>query len=169
MKAPTIKHPAWLVAALCLAGAVHAQTAARSPTGQLIHPARSQGAQQADKDRFECHGWARQESGFDPFQAVQQTAAAQPAPSDDPAASRAGMARGAAGGAAIAELADKSAGKGAAVGVIGASVRQRVRQQQSVSAQQQQAAHQQAARTQQRGVYERGFAACMEARGYVVR
>jgi hypothetical protein len=90
------------------------------------------------------------------------------------------MVKGAAGGAAVAELADRDAGKGAAVGVLGAAMRERMKQQQqqqSAQAQQQQLAQQQArlaaqqqqVRAQQRSAFDRGFAACLEARGYVVK
>lgn len=75
----------------------------------------------------------------------------------------------AAGGAAIAELADKDAGKGAAVALLGAGLRQQMQQGKQLAAQQQQALQQQAAVAQKRGTYDRGFAACMEARGYVVK
>jgi hypothetical protein len=80
------------------------------------------------------------------------------------------MARGAAGGAAVAELTNHDAGRGAAAGLVGTSVIGRVREQQAAQArQQQQAAQQQAARGQARSKYDRGFAACMEARGYTVK
>jgi hypothetical protein len=92
------------------------------------------------------------------------------------------MVMGAAGGAAVAELADRDAGKGAAAGVLGAAVRERVRQQQqgaqaqqqqqqlvAQQAQQQAIAQHQARTQQQRAAFDRGFAACLEARGYVVK
>ncbi|NRF67325.1 hypothetical protein HLB44_10045 [Aquincola sp. S2] len=177
-----MKHPTLLLVALCLACAVaQAQTGSRGPTGQLVYPAKGQGAQQADKDRFECHEWARQQSGFDPSQAApaaptSTAAIATSAQGQGAAPAMAGMAMGAAGGAAVAELADRDAGKGAAVGVLGAGLRQRAKQQQAMSAQQQQqqaqqqqVQQQQTARAQQRGLYDRGFAACMEGRGYVVK
>ena len=64
-------------------------------------------------------------------------------------------------------------GRGAAIGVIGAGVREKVKQQQAQqqrqAAQQQAQQQQQAARAQQQAAFQRGFAACMEARGYVVK
>jgi hypothetical protein len=174
-----------LLAALALAVActcvgAQAPAGSRGPTGQLIYPAKGQGPQQAERDRFECHEWARLQSGFDPSQAAAPaTPAATPpaAPANGSTAALADTVRGAAGGAAVAELADKDAGKGAAVGVLGAGLRQiaqrQQQQQHALSAQQQQQAQQQAlqqaARAQQRSVYDRGFAACMEARGYVTK
>jgi regulator of replication initiation timing len=77
----------------------------------------------------------------------------------------------------VAELTHGDAGKGAAIGVVGAGLRERIQQQQAqqqkqAQQQQQQQAQQQqqqAARAQHRSAFERGFAACMEARGYVLK
>ncbi|MGV8825051.1 hypothetical protein [Methylibium petroleiphilum] len=157
---------ALLLTAFVLAGgALPLQSMARSPTGQVVYPAKGQSAKQADQDRYECHDWAREQSGFDPTQAP-PPASSTPSGSAQPSGA---MVRGAAGGAAVAELADRDAGKGAATGLLGSALRQRAQQQQTLSAEQQRAAQQQAARLQQRSTYDRGFGACMEARGYVVK
>ena len=150
------------VLTLALIAASFASFAQAAP---IIYPAKGQPPTLQDKDRFECYEWARAQSGFDPVQPNAQAAQQQPA---DPnaAPSLAGMARGAAGGAAVAELTDHSAGKGAAAGALGAAVFERARAQQAAAARQQQASQQQSAR---RSTYERAFGACMEARGYVVR
>jgi hypothetical protein len=161
------RHALLLLSALALAaGALHAQSTGRGPTGQMLYPAKGQTVQQAERDKFECHEWAKAQSGFDP--ASMQT---QPAPQQQAKSgySTGGMVAGAAGGAAVAELADKDAGKGAAVGLLGAGLRQQMQQSKQMSAQQQQAMQQQAAAAQKRGTYDRGFAACMEARGYIVK
>jgi Tfp pilus assembly protein PilV len=63
------------------------------------------------------------------------------------------------------------------VGVLGAAMRdhmkqqqqQQAKQQQAAQQQQQQRAQQQAVNTQQRATFERAFGACMEGRGYVVK
>jgi hypothetical protein len=162
-----MKRAALLLCALALAaGSLHAQSNGRGPTGQMLYPAKGQSAQQAERDTFECHQWAKQQSGFDPTQATPATAAQQPSANRS---GTGGMVAGAAGGAAIAEIADKDAGKGAAVGLLGAGLRQQMQQNKQLTAQQQQALQQQAALAQRRGTYDRGFAACMEARGYVVK
>jgi hypothetical protein len=148
------------------AGMPHAQSNGRGPTGQMLYPANGQSSEQAERDTFECHQWAKQQSGFDPTQAAPAGAPQQPAANRS---STNGMVAGAAGGAAIAELADKDTGKGAAVGALGAGLRQQMQQGKQLSAQQEQALQQQAALVQKRGTYDRGFAACMEARGYVVK
>jgi hypothetical protein len=139
-------------------------------TGPVIYPAKGQAPMQQDRDRYECHDWARSQSGFDPTQPAMPVASAstkQQAPAEP---SMGTMLRGAAGGAAVAELTHHDAGRGAAAGLLGASVLSRAREQQAMQARQQQAAQQQqAARGQARSTYERGFSACMEARGYVVK
>jgi hypothetical protein len=167
----------WCAAAMLLgAAAAHAQN-----TAPVIYPAKGQSAKQQDQDRYECHTWARGQSGFDPTQAPQSAAPAQsaaatttPSPSGAPVS---GMAAGAMGGAAVAELTHHDAGRGAAAGAIGGAVIQRVKQQQAAQQQQakQQAAQQQASqqqasvRSQQRATYERAMGACMEGRGYTVK
>lgn len=156
-----------LLAALAFAAAAHAQSGTTTP---VIYPAKGQSAQQLDKDKYECHDWARRQSGFDPTQA--QAAAATPATGTAQGSGNAagGMAAGAMGGAAVAELSHHDAGRGAAIGALGAAALTRAKQAQArQQQQQQQAQQQQAARAQQRSVYERSFAACLEARGYSVR
>ncbi len=158
--------------ACALAAALTATTAlAQSP---VIYPAKGQSPKQQDVDRYQCHDWARSQSGFDPT-------TAQPPPNQQPSASTTaassskdsatGMVKGAARGAAVAELSHHDAGRGAAIGVLGSGVMERVKQQKAAQAQagQQQAAAAQAAAGQQRMAYSRGFAACMEGRGYVVK
>lgn len=163
------RHAFLLLSALTLvAGALHAQSTGRGPTGQMLYPAKGQSAQQAERDKFECHEWAKTQSGFDPA-AMQAPPTSQQQQQAKSGYSTGGMVAGAAGGAAIAEIADKDAGKGAAVGLLGAGLRQQMQQQKQMTAQQQQAMQQQAAVAQKRGTYDRGFAACMEARGYIVK
>jgi len=165
------------VAMLIGAAAAHAQN-----TPSVIYPAKGQSAKQQDQDRYECHTWAREQSGFDPTQVAPTTAPTQTVPAGTTTASSAGapagsMAAGAMGGAAVAELTHHDAGRGAAAGALGGAVIQRVKQQQAAQQQQarQQAAQQQAnqqqasARSQQRATYERAIGACMEGRGYTVK
>jgi hypothetical protein len=152
--------------AITLAGApavVSAQAGA-----PVVYPAKGQSAHQQDQDKFQCYGWAKGQTGFDPMQAP---------PPDDGAARttnasknpNAGLVRSAAMGAAVGELAHHDAGRGAAAGVVGSAVIDGVRQRQTVQAQQQRTAQQQAARKQQQQTFDRAFGACMEARGYAVR
>ena len=137
--------------ALGTAGLVHAA----GTTSPAIYPAKGQSAKQQDKDKYQCYGWAREQTGFDPA----QPATASAPPSGMPPGA---MVRGAAGGAAIAAISDHDPAGGAAAGALGAAVRGRMKERQA-------AQQQQAAQAQQKAAYERAFKACMEGRGYVLR
>lgn len=138
----------------------------------VIYPAHGQTVAQTDRDKLACADWSRGQSGFDPLQPTPQAAAA-PAPAATTNGMNGSVVKGAAGGAAVAELTHGDAGRGAAIGVIGAGLREQIMkqqaQQQKQAQQQQQTQQQQAARAQQKAMFDRGFAACMEARGYVVK
>jgi hypothetical protein len=181
MKGPHTMQRYVLAAGLCALG-LSCALAAAAPM-PVIYPAKNQSAAQTDRDKLSCYDWSRGQSGFDPMQpppaapAQATAAAAVPTTSTQPDGS---MVRGAAGGAAIAELTKGDVGKGAAIGVVGAGVRDQIKKQQAqqqkaaqqqAQAQQQQAAmaQQQAALAQGKAQFDRGFAACMEARGYVVK
>lgn len=150
----------------------------------FIYPTKGQTAEQQSRDRYECHSWAVQQTGFDPSNPNMARAAAPPMPAPPPAEPRRGGllrggARGAALGAvggAIAGDAGKGAAIGAATGALFGGMRRRAqlrrqndanrRYQQQVAAAQQ---RQQAAGSQQRDTYNRAMGACLSARGYTVR
>lgn len=148
------------------AGLVQAQpaSAANGSPGAastpVIYSAKGQSARQQDKDRYECHDWSRQQSGYDPSQAASTTTASGTAGGAAPPG--AGMAQGALRGAAVGELVGHDASRGAAIGVLGGAALAQTRQAE-------QSRQQQAARGQQRAKYERAFGACMEGRGYVLK
>lgn len=165
-----------------LFGACAAQAIAQGNAQPVIYPAKGQSARQQDQDRYECHSWAREQSGgYDPTQPVPPSAplptAQAPGGSTRTSSTATGMATGAMGGAAVAELTNHNAGRGAAAGALGGAVIQRVKANQAQQTQQlqqqgtqQQALQQQAAaRNQQRATYERALGACMEGRGYTVK
>ncbi len=137
----------------------------------FIYPTRGQSPQQQDRDRYECHSWAVQQTGFDPSRA--QTAQAPPPSQEAP---QGGVLRGAAGGAALGAVGGAisgNAGKGAAVGaamggLFGGMRRagQKQRQQQEQAAY---AAQQQQAAAQGQGAYNRAIGACLSGRGYTVQ
>ena len=142
-----------------------------------IYPQRNQSAEQQQRDRYECHSWAIQQSGFDPTRPqVAQTAPPPPSSAEPP---QGGVLRGGARGAAVGAVGGAiagDAGKGAAVGaatgaLIGGMRRadQRRRQEAEMEQYQQQA---QAAAAQQgagSAAYERALSACLSGRGYTVR
>lgn len=139
----------------------------RSPGQMYIYPAKGQSQQQQDKDRYECHTWAVQQSGFDPSQA----SPGNPNAYDPQPSSQRRVLKGAAGGAALGAIGGAiggDAGKGAAIGAgvgagAGALRRRQDRKQQSANQQQQAQAQQ-----SQVGSYQRAMAACLQGRGYTI-
>ncbi len=111
-------------------------------TQMLVYPAKGQSAEQQQKDEFECHQWAVQQTGYDPTRAQQVP--------QQQTTQRGGALRGAAGGAligtgigAIAGDAGKGAAIGAGAGALAGGARQRQQQQQREAANQQAQAQQQ--------------------------
>ncbi len=160
-------------------------TSMSSYLGLHTFPAKNQAAEQQQKDEMACYDWAKQDSGYDPLaaaQAQQQATAPPPAQPNVPQTRGAGV-KGAAGGAATGAVVGAIAGdtgKGAAAGAAAGAMTGRARArradamaQKQAQAQQQQQAQQQAqakAQTQQKlDGFKKGFGACMEAKGYVVK
>ena len=133
--------------------------------GMVVYPAKGQSAEQQQKDEFECHQWAVQQTGYDPTRA-QQAPQQQATQSGRPVAK--GTAGGALVGAGIGSLSGK-AGKGMAIGAgVGALAGGAKRRQQE---RQQAAANQQAQATQQAQIdrYNKAKQACLEGKGYTVK
>src|SRR4030095_10266172 len=89
----------------------------------FVYPKPGQSQDAFQKDQYECHNWAKQQTGFDP--ALPPQTAAAPPPQQGGAVR--GAARGAAVGAvggAIAGDAGKGAAVGAGVGATGGAIRQ---------------------------------------------
>src|SRR5271155_4889859 len=82
-----------LVALFVLLGAGVAST---QSTDMFIYPSKGQSQAQQDKDRYECHTWAVQQTGFDPSKP--QTANVPPA--QQPQSSKPHVLQGAGRGAA---------------------------------------------------------------------
>ena len=137
----------------------------------IIYPAKGQGPEQLEKDKYECYSWAKQQTGFDPMQIPQ---ASTPPPAKQ--APKGGVVRGAAGGAGVGAAVGSfsgEAGKGAAAGaaaggLVGGMRRAEQRRGQEVA--EQQWSQQQAAEySQKRNTYNRAYGACLEGRGYTVK
>ena len=65
------------LAGVTLGGSVFAQTAALGTSAApFIYPSKGQTAQQEQKDKNECYGWASQQTGFDPAQELEEQQAA---------------------------------------------------------------------------------------------
>ena len=139
-----------------------------SAQGVIAYPAQGQTQDQQDRDRYECHAWAVQQSGFDPTQQVAQA----PPPSPPPVTTS--PLRGAGRGAAIGAVGGAiggDAGKGAAIGAASGALiggirrREQVRQQQAY---QQQYAAQNGSSAAQKSTYDRAVRTCLQGRGYTV-
>src|SRR5215469_13618864 len=134
-----------------------------------VYPAKGQSQAQQDKDRYECHNWAVQQTGFDPSR-PQTTASTSSGSTYQPSQPHVlkGAGRGAALGAvggAITGDAGKGAAAGAAMGGVAGGFRRRDERRQQANAQ---AANANAAATNQRAGYNRALATCLQGRGYTV-
>lgn len=142
----------------------------------FIYPAKGQSAQQQDKDKYECYGWAKGQSGFDPM-AVPRTTT--PPPPDANRSVLGGVVGGGVTGAVVGGVAGaagggkKSVGKGARTGgAIGGMLGGM-----SASGSNQKASQDRKdwerreanIYAQNRERYDRAFGACMEGRGYTVK
>src|SRR5580693_5421753 len=180
-----LKPPTWMVVALSCAlaacatpppprhvGAAPAPPPA-APAQLVVYPAKGQSPEQLERDRYECHVWAVQQSGFDPSQPgvpPGQRVVVQPA--NPPGSGTAiGAIAGAILGAAIAGPRNAGAGlvfggiTGAAVGTASdANAQAQANAEQSRLDAGYNAA---AAQNMQRSAnYRRAISACLDARGY---
>lgn len=129
----------------------------------VIYPAKGQSTEQQQKDDGECYVWAKNNTGVDP---VALSAAPPTAPPPAKGQVAKGALRGAAGGALVGEVVDENPGGGAAAGAVVGAARSAHKGKQAQAQQQNQA---KANQQQAMNTYYRGFGACMEARGYVLR
>jgi hypothetical protein len=148
--------------------------------GVVVFPAKGQNASKQAADEGECYAWSKGQTGVDPFtlQAPATTGApAANASTTSADGSRAkGAVRGAAGGAVIGAVTG-DAGKGAAIGATagvmkgGADSRRAAQQsqQQAQADAAKKADQQKAALADQKALFDKGFAACLESRGYTVK
>lgn len=167
MKAKSILAAA--MAAALIAGEVLAQP--------YVYPARGQTPQQQQKDEFECHQWAVQQTGFDPSNPRQAAGANVPPPPSGSAEPEAGSgARGAVKGAVVGGLIGGIGGRGgegaAAGAVVGGIANRRAsrREAEQRQAYEQQAYQQQVAAANAAGpqAYQRARSACLAGRGYTI-
>jgi hypothetical protein len=129
----------------------------------MIYPQRGQSPQQQQQDQAECHGWAMQQTGYNPGMA------SAPPPPPPPAHSGAvgGAARGAAVGA-VGGAIGGNAGKGAAIGAATGAVFGTMRRNQENRNYQAQVSSQQQQQAGAQANYNRALATCMQGRGYTV-
>jgi hypothetical protein len=137
----------------------------------IAYPSKGQSSDKQNQDRYECHRWAVQQSGFDPSQPVSQAASPPPPTQPRQGGLLPGAVKGAAVGAvggAIAGNAGKGAAIGAGTGALIGGLRRADQNRQQQASQQQYAQAQSSANSQQRNNYNRALGACMQGRGYAV-
>lgn len=128
----------------------------------MIYPKKGQSPEQMGKDRYECQGWAVQQSGFDPSMPQETASSTSSEPARRPLVG--GAARGAAAGAAIGAIAG-DAGKGAAIGATGGAFKRGFENVDSRRAAQSAPPPQNNAG---QDAYTRAMKACLEGRDYSV-
>lgn len=147
---------------------------ARPETRVYVYPLRAQPAELQDRDRYECHNWAVQQTGFDPSAPYVPPHLRVAVSSSPP--SGAGIATGAVAGAVLGSAFSRpwEAGRGAILGAIaGAAVggiaesaaAQQAREQAESNAEYARAAELE----EQARSYVRALTACLSGRGYEVR
>jgi hypothetical protein len=149
--------------------------AAPRMTELMVYPARGQSAEQADRDRYECHTWAVRETHFDPSLVTPASPPPPTMPAPRPGSGVAvGAVTGAVLGAIVAPHGDE--GGGAAVGAIAGAILggagEQARADEARDAQARIDARYAAVGARQgdgAGSYRRAISACLEARGYTVK
>ena len=145
--------------------------AAAAQSDIYVYPLKNQSSEQQDRDRYDCHRWAVQQTGFDPSKAYPSNPNSldpQPYRPSQPHVLK-GAGRGAALGAvggAITGNAGKGAAAGAAMGGLAGGFRRRDERRQQAAQQQ---ANASSAAASQHTNYTRAMAACLEGRGYSVK
>lgn len=127
----------------------------------IVYPANGQSADQQRKDESDCYHWAKGKTGYDPMSASDNQV--QQAQTKSGGAAKGALA-GAATGAIIGDS-SKYARRAGAVGAVAGGASQASKNKQAQQQTQAQA-DQVAAR---RAEYNKGYAACMEGRGYSVK
>jgi len=133
----------------------------------IAYPKNGQTQEQFQMDQYQCHQWAKGQTGVDPNNPAQPPPASPSGP-PPPAAVAASATGGAIVGTMIGAISGHP-GQGAAIGTaVGASVgmmRVGAKGKKQAEAKKKADAEAQAARAQ----YDKAYAVCLEGRGYQVR
>ncbi|MCP4265747.1 MAG: hypothetical protein GY777_09255 [Candidatus Brocadiaceae bacterium] len=130
----------------------------------FVYPSKGQTAEETNRDKFECHEWAKQQTGIDPMRVATDV---QPRQVEKRGGALRGAGRGAALGViggAIGGNAGKGAAIGAGVGAAGGAMRRRQSQQEQMHAYED--ANQQ--RQSLMDTFNRAYRACLEGKDYSV-
>src|SRR5579863_1341367 len=141
------------------------------PQRVFVYPANGQSPEQTERDRYECHVWAVQQTGVDPSRAdasAYERVVVQPA---NPPGS--GTVAGLIGGAIIGSIigGPRNAGAGAIIGgatgaIVGSAADANAQQQARMT--QQQINQSMAAGRARADSYRRALSACLQGRGYTI-
>ena len=158
-----VDRPIKTIVAAVVLGALFSAPAAGQQL--FIYPTKGQTQEQQDRDRFECHQWAVQQTGFDPSKQ-------QPVSSGTSSSGGGEIVKGGAVGAlvglGIGSLAGE-AGAGAAIGAGAGALFGGVRKHDKDKQQEAATRQAQADRQAQINKYNKAKQACLEAKGYTVK
>ena len=147
---------------VALVGLVAAPAVAQQ---MYIYPTQNQSPDQQNRDRYECHTWAVQQTGVDPTNPQMVAAPSQQE------AQQGGLLRGAARGATVGVIGGAiagDAGKGAAIGAATGALIGGMRRRDQQRRQEQQRRNYEQQQAQEISAYNRAQAACLSGRGYTV-
>jgi hypothetical protein len=133
-----------------------------------IYPKKGQSTKQQEKDKFDCYGWAKKQTQFDPMAAAGTAAPSSSSSQPRSGGAVRGAARGAAGGAIVGGIAG-DAGKGAAIGAGAGAVGGGARQRHANEAANQERQQVDAQKKQSLVAFNNAQSACLEGRGYSVK
>lgn len=148
------------------AGGTTPGAATAKSLGLTVFPAKSQTADQQQKDEYDCYVWAKGQANYDPAAPPPTPAAAAPQKQKGGAAR--GAAKGAAGGAAVGAIAgdaETGAAAGAAAGAVKGRRQQKASEKQAAD---QAKSNQAAAAAAPRDQYKKALQTCMQGKGYTV-
>lgn len=128
-----------------------------------VYPAKGQSQDQQQQDEYQCYGYAKNQTGFDPMAVPTATSAK---PQEEGGLVR-GAARGAALGAAVGAIGG-NAKKGASIGAASGGMMGGMRRRDSQKKQKQWEQEQQANYQNNRNNYNRAYSGCLQGRGYTV-
>ncbi len=149
-----------LVICLILIGGLFIGSADAEP---IVYPAKGQSHKQQDKDQWECHQWAVQQTGIDPQKMSEQTS------SGEVYKNHHRILRGTAGGGLLGLAAGSLAGEAGVGAAIGAGVGALVNVVRSRRDIETQHAVTESAHAQQKAElkrYDRAYCTCLQGKGY---
>lgn len=129
----------------------------------MVYPKQGQSSEQQSRDRYECHMWAVQQSGFDPSNPQMAQGSGGASGGDTARETLRGGARGAAAGAAIGAIAG-DAGKGSAIGATAGALKRGFQERDR-----QRAGGPAGGSNPAQENYRRALSACLDGRGYSVK